>query len=170
LDIDIKYIRVEQTKQVIMKQKKSPSLKTIIERFSVGAAQISSGTPAFVIACLLVVIWMLTGPFFHFSTTWQLCINSGTSIITFLMVFLIQRSQNKDTLALQIKLNELLASHEDASNRLINIEEMTEDELKAVNQYYSRLAAKTKREHGDLSTNQGSIARDVKPKDINKGQ
>jgi len=77
-----------------------------------------------------VLIWAITGPVFDFSETWQLVINTGTTIVTFLMVFLIQKAQNKDSLAIQLKLNELVAAHEFASNRLVDIESMKEYELK----------------------------------------
>ena len=88
----------------------------------------------------------LQGPLFHYSETWQMVINTGTTIITFLMVFLIQKSQNKDSLAIQLKLNELVAAHEFASNRLVNVENMTEDELKVIHKYYSKLSDFTKKE------------------------
>ena len=83
-----------------------------------------------VIAFGAVAIWAATGPFFHYSENWQLIINTGTTIITFLMVFLIQKAQNKDSMAIQLKLNELVAAHEFASNRLVNIENISEEELK----------------------------------------
>src|ERR1700740_3714675 len=86
------------------------------------------------------IIWGVTGPFFHYSETWQLVINTGTTIITFLMVFLIQKAQNKDSLAIQLKLNELVAAHEYASNRLVNVEDMTEEELKVIRKYYHKLS------------------------------
>jgi low affinity Fe/Cu permease len=79
------------------------------------------GIPAFIIAFTMVIVWGATGPIFHYSETWQLVINTGTTIITFLMVFLIQKSQNKDSLAIQLKLNELVAAHQFASNRLVNV-------------------------------------------------
>jgi len=100
-----------------------------------------SGKPvAFMAACLLIIIWVLTGPVFHFSDTWQLVINTGTTIITFLMVFIIQQTQNKDTIALHLKLNELIACNENASNRLIDIEDLTEQELQIVKKFYVKLA------------------------------
>jgi low affinity Fe/Cu permease len=88
----------------------------------------------------------LTGPVFHYSENWQLVINTGTTIITFLMVFLIQKSQNKDSLAIQLKLNELIAAHEFASNRLVNVENMTEDEMMVIQKYYAQLSKITKNE------------------------
>ncbi len=96
--------------------------------------------PAFVVAATVIVVWALTGPMFDYSDTWQLVINTGTSVVTFLMVFLIQRSQNKDTLALQLKLNEVVAALKGASNRLINVENLSEDEVRELSERYQRLA------------------------------
>jgi low affinity Fe/Cu permease len=124
-------------------QIKSP---TLLERFSAAVTSAAGSTPAFLIALSLVIVWAVTGPLFNYSEEWQLVINTGTTIITFLMVFLIQKSQNKDSLAIQLKLNELVASHEFASNRLVNVENMTEDELKVIRKYYAHLSEFTKRE------------------------
>ena len=100
-----------------------------------------AGSPVTTIAAfLLIIIWALTGPLFHFSDTWQLVINTSTTIITFLMVFIIQRSQNKDTAAIHLKLNELIASNEKASNRLVDIEDLTEEELKVLKKFYIKLS------------------------------
>jgi low affinity Fe/Cu permease len=87
------------------------------------------------------VVWVATGPIFHYSDGWQLVINTGTTIITFLMVFLIQQSQNKDSVALHLKLNELLATHRTASNQLIGIEDASEEELRRLAAAYLRLAS-----------------------------
>src|SRR5438445_8237928 len=89
-------------------------------------------------AVAVIVVWLATGPLFGFSDTWQLVINTGTTIVTFLMVFLIQRAQNKDALAIQLKLNELIAAFEGASNRLINVEDLTEDEVKTLHEHYCK--------------------------------
>ncbi len=90
-------------------------------------------------AAAVVVIWAASGPFFGFSNTWQLVINTGTTIVTFLMVFLIQRSQNKDGLAIQLKLNELVAAMHGASNRLIEVEDLSEEELRVLRTHYRTL-------------------------------
>ena len=116
------------------------------EGFSTKITRMAGSTPAFMIALALIIIWALTGPYFHFSETWQLVINTGTTIITFLMVFLIQKSQNKDSLAIQLKLNELVAAHEFASNRLVDVENMTEEELRIIQKYYTKLSVFTKEE------------------------
>lgn len=116
----------------------------------------ATGSPvASIIAMIIVIVWALLGPVFKFSDTWQLVINTGTTIITFLMVFIIQQSQNKDTLALQLKLNELIASSDKASNKLIDIEELTEEDLVRMRKYYQHLFDKA-REH-DSSNESHSI-------------
>ncbi|SAL86166.1 Low affinity iron permease [Caballeronia arvi] len=102
-----------------------------------------AGSPAaFCMAVLTVVAWVVTGPMFHYSDGWQLVINTGTTVVTFLMVFLIQQSQNKDSVALHLKLNELLSSHRAASNQLIGIEDASEEELRRLAAAYLRLSTK----------------------------
>ena len=98
------------------------------------------------LASLVIVVWILTGPLFGFSDTWQLVINTGTTIVTFLMVFLIQRTQNKDSLAIHLKLNEIVAALEGSSNRLIDVESLTEQELKVLHSHYARLAHMAKQD------------------------
>jgi low affinity Fe/Cu permease len=108
-----------------------------------------AGTPwAFVVALAAVVAWAATGPFFHFSATWQMVVNTGTTIVTFLMVFLIQQSQNKDSLALHIKLNELLAAHELASNRVVAVENLDEADLATLHAFYCEIATLAETEGG----------------------
>jgi low affinity Fe/Cu permease len=128
-------------KQDARKNKMGP-----IEKFSMVTTKAAGSSVAFVGALALIVIWGLTGPIFHYSETWQLVINTLTTIITFLMVFLIQKTQNKDSLAIQLKLNELVAAHEFASNRLINAENITEEELKVIQRFYAKLSDKAKGE------------------------
>lgn len=122
---------------------KSPSC---FEKISSSVTKTSGSTGAFVVAFFVVIVWLLTGPIFNFSDTWQLVINTGTTIVTFLMVFLIQRNQNKDSIAIHIKLNELLVAHEFASNRLVSIEDITEEELSALQKFYKNIALMTKNE------------------------
>ncbi|MDF2438385.1 MAG: low affinity iron permease family protein [Bacteroidota bacterium] len=124
----------------------TPPKKNFFEDFSAKVTKMTGSTPAFLIALALVLIWLFTGPMFDFSETWQLVINTGTTIITFLMVFLIQKSQNKDSLAIQLKLNELVAANEYTSNRLVSVEDMTEEELKVIQKYYKKLSQYSKRE------------------------
>jgi len=104
---------------------------------------------AFLIALGIIVAWVAMGPVFRFSNTWQLVINTGTTIVTFLMVFLIQRGQNKDALALQLKLNEIVAAVQGASNRLVSVEDLSEKELAALHAHYQRLADMARKD-GDL--------------------
>jgi low affinity Fe/Cu permease len=104
-----------------------------------------AGSPwAFSIALLFVVVWAITGPFFHYSESWQMVVNTGTTVVTFLMVFLIQQSQNKDSVAIHLKLNELLASSRNASNRMIGIEDLDEQDLRDVAEFYVLLAERAK--------------------------
>ncbi|HEV7922835.1 MAG TPA: low affinity iron permease family protein [Thermoanaerobaculia bacterium] len=117
-----------------------------LSRFASAATEWTGSTMAFVAAVLLIVIWGVTGPIFHYSNTWQLVINTGTTIITFLMVFLIQRAQNKDAMAVQLKLSEIVAALEGASNKLISVEDLSEDELKVLHIHYKRLAEMAKRD------------------------
>ncbi len=121
------------------------------EKFSNWAVKFTGSPPAFIAAFLIVVIWAVTGPFFNYSETWQLVINTGTTIITFLMVFLIQKAQNKDSKAIQIKLNEIIAAHEKASNRIVDIEDLTEAELDQLHHYYEKLAELAKKD-ADIHT------------------
>lgn len=106
----------------------------------------TGSTSAFALSVSVVLIWILTGPLFHYSDTWQLVINTGTTIVTFLMVFLIQRSQNKDSLAVHLKLNEIVAALKGASNRLIDVESLSESELRALHTHYETLARMAKRD------------------------
>jgi low affinity Fe/Cu permease len=117
-----------------------------LEALSSTVTRWTGSSMAFAAACGIVILWVATGPLFGFSDTWQLVINTGTTIVTFLMVFLIQRGQNKDAMAIQLKLNELVAAVNGASNRLIDVEDLTEDELKALHQYYSKLARLAKKD------------------------
>lgn len=122
-----------------MARKKENTLSRLLERFSHQATVKTGSSLAFILAVLVILIWLISGPIFGFSDTWQLVINTGTTIITFLMVFLIQRAQNKDALAIHLKLNEIVAAMEGASNRLIDVEDLSEAEIIALQKYYRRL-------------------------------
>lgn len=111
----------------------------LLERFSFQATRATGTSFAFLIAVAAIVIWAVTGPLFGFSDTWQLVINTGTTIVTFLMVFLIQRTQNKDAIAIHLKLNEIVAAMEGASNRLIDVEDLNEADIAALRNYYKKL-------------------------------
>jgi len=113
----------------------------------------ATGRPAaFITAFAVVLIWGITGPIFGFSDTWQLVINTGTTIVTFLMVFIIQQSQNKDTMAIQLKLNELIASQKTASNRVIDIEDLSERELETLKKFYITLSELAENERDIFTT------------------
>ncbi|MBO9564369.1 MAG: low affinity iron permease family protein [Niastella sp.] len=121
----------------------------------------ASGSPiASIMAFLLIIGWALCGPIFHFSDTWQLVINTSTTIITFLMVFIIQQTQNKDTTAIHLKLNELIACHEKASNRLVDIEDLTEEELSVIKKYYTKLSDLSEKENDLYSSHSLDEAED----------
>src|SRR5437773_10174920 len=130
-------------------KKKANNHGNVLERFSRVVTTWSGGSWAFTIALGVVIVWAATGPVFHYSDTWQLVINTGTTIVTFLMVFLIQRAQNKDAEAIQLKLNEILAAMKGASDRLINVEDFSEDEIRELHDHYDRLAKRARRE-GDF--------------------
>jgi low affinity Fe/Cu permease len=115
-------------------------------RFAKKAARAAGHPAAFGLAALLIVVWGLSGPFFHFSDTWQLIINTSTTIATFLMVFLIQNTQNRDGEALQIKLDELIRSIEGAHNVLMDLEELTEKDLDTLRSRYLELARSAREE------------------------
>jgi low affinity Fe/Cu permease len=107
-------------------------------RFSASVSNLV-GTPfAFLLAIFLIVIWVLTGPLFHYSDTWQLVINTSTTIVTFLMVFIIQNTQNREMKALHLKLDELIRSSEKARNKLIDLENLSDDELTRLQEEFQR--------------------------------
>jgi low affinity Fe/Cu permease len=129
-----------------MASSKRNPIGLMMEKAATAVAHWTGSTAAFSLAFATILVWGLTGPLFGFSDTWQLVINTGTTIITFLMVFLIQRSQNKDSLALHLKLNELVAAMEGASNRLIDVESLTEQELDLLHRHYSKLVQMAKQD------------------------
>ena len=131
---------------VMAKRRHGLSLSDRFEAFSKVITQWTGSTGAFGCALSVIIVWGLLGPVFHYSDTWQLVINTGTTIITFLMVFLIQRAQNKDSLALHLKLNEIVAATTGASNRLVDVESLSEKELTQLHRFYSELAGLCKRE------------------------
>jgi low affinity Fe/Cu permease len=142
------------------KTKKSKGFTVFFDQMATKVTKASGKPAAFILACVLIIAWGITGPIFHYSDTWQLVINTGTTIITFLMVFIIQQTQNKDTIALQIKLNELIASSEAASNRLVSAEDLTTDELEVLKKFYSKLSAlagKEKDIHSSHSLDEADI-------------
>src|SRR5690349_9114114 len=123
-----------------MPNHKSASLSRRFEQMSAAVTRWTGSTQAFGFALATVAVWAAVGKLFDYSDTWQLVINTGTTIVTFLMVFLIQRTQNKDSLAIQIKLNEILASQQGASNRLINLEDWSEEEIVNLHGRFAKLS------------------------------
>lgn len=126
--------------------KKKKIFSTKFQKIAASITRVTGSATAFIVATVVIIVWALTGPIFHYSDTWQLVINTGTTIVTFLMVFVIQQTQNKDSLALQLKLNELIASNEHASNRLIVVEDLTQEELEVLKKFYVKLSALAKEE------------------------
>lgn len=133
-----------------MELKPSKTQGNSLERFSQAVSQWTGSSLAFALALGFVVLWAITGPLFGFSQGWQMVINTGTTIATFLMVFLIQRAQNKESRAIQLKLNEIVAAIEGASNRLVGAEELSEEELHRLHDRYLKLAEEVQTRHGSL--------------------
>ena len=120
------------------------SRQTAFRRFAEATARYAGKPAAFLLAVLLIAGWAVTGPIFHFNDTWQLVINTGTTIITFLMVFLIQSTQNRDSEAVHVKLDELLRISPGAHNVLMDLEELEEAELERIRAVYVKLAGKAR--------------------------
>jgi low affinity Fe/Cu permease len=135
-----------------MPRNKGNIIGRLLEKFSHQATRATGTSLAFVLAVSVIVVWSITGPLFGFSDTWQLVINTGTTIVTFLMVFLIQRAQNKDAIAIHLKLNEIVAALEGASNRLIDVEDLSEAEIEALRKYYLRLIELAKKDDNLTTT------------------
>lgn len=154
-----------------MKKKSKRKFNAFFEKFSAKVTRATGSPAAFIIACATIIIWAVSGPIFGYSDTWQLVINTGTTIVTFLMVFVIQRSQNKDTVAIQLKLNELIAANELASNRLIDIEDLSEEELETLKKFYIKLAELSQKENNLQRTHsieEAAELHDEKKKETNQ--
>ena len=146
---------------------------SLFERFANAATKFTGSSPAFISAAGIIVLWAACGPLFDYSETWQLVINTGTTIITFLMVFLIQKAQNKDGKAIQLKLNELIAAHERASNRMVDIEDLSEEELDQLHKFYVKLSALAKKEddiHCSHSIDAAEDMNEIKSKNTRKNK
>jgi low affinity Fe/Cu permease len=157
-------------------KKKKENNSNLFERFANVATRFTGSSSAFLIAIAIVLAWGISGPVFNYSETWQLVINTGTTIITFLMVFLIQKAQNKDGKAIQLKLNELIAAHERASNRMVDIEDLNETELDQLHKFYVTLSVLAKKEtdihssHSiDAAVELNEIKKLIKSKNRNHG-
>jgi len=135
-------------------------MNRMFERFS-GAVSMACGQPgAFIVALAIVLIWAVTGPVFHWSDTWQLVINTGTTIVTFLMVFLIQNTQNRDAKAMHLKLDELIRAVQGARNRLVDLEKLSDEELKQLEEQFTRLRNKAAQPASEVE----EIEEEVRPR------
>ncbi len=121
-------------------------LSTAFKRFASGASRATGKPITFVLAALIVAVWAFSGPVFGYSDTWQLVINTGTTIITFLMVFLIQNTQNRDSEAMHVKMDEVIRALEGAHNGLLDLEELDDEKLDKIRQRYQKLAKKARAE------------------------
>src|SRR2546427_9560090 len=148
-----------------MARKQRNKLGQFLEQFSLKATKATGTSTAFILALSVIIVWGTTGPLFHFSDTWQLVINTGTTIVTFLMVFLIQRTQNKDALAIHLKLNEIVAALEGASNNLIDVEDLTEGEIETLHIHYQVLVSMAKK---DLKLTQSHSVEEAEARHILK--
>src|SRR3954451_15427966 len=117
-------------------------MNELFRKFAQKAAQVVGSSWSFIVAALMILIWALTGPIFKYSDTWQLVINTSTTIITFLMVFLIQNTQNRDAKSIHLKLDELIKATKGARNKMIDLDSLTDDQLKALEEDYKRICQK----------------------------
>ncbi|AOO66113.1 low affinity iron permease family protein [Sulfurospirillum halorespirans] len=129
--------------------------KTWYANFTKYLAKLTGKSSTFTLSILLIVVWLISGPFFHYSDTWQLVINTTTTIITFMMVFVIQNTQNRDTEAMQVKLDELIRVTQGAHNALLDLEELEEDQIEQFRKHYEMLAEKARKAlaKGGIDTN-----------------
>jgi len=134
-------------------------MNELFRKFSQATSQIVGSSWAFILAVLIILVWGTTGPLFHYSDTWQLVINTGTTIITFLMVFLIQNTQNRDAKAIHLKLDELLRGVEGARTHLVDLEALSDEELDRLQEQFKRIRhaeGEDVRSTGELITEEGS--------------
>lgn len=142
----------------------SAKKQSAFEKIANKITQWTGSSYAFGFACGAILVWIVTGPIFHYSDTWQLVINTGTTIITFLMVFLIQKTQNKDSKAIQLKLNELIAASLHASNRMVDIEDLEETELDTLHKFYQELSDKAEEDDDIHNSHSIDTANDLHKK------
>jgi low affinity Fe/Cu permease len=128
------------------KRRNNPSSVSGFTHFAKWASHMAGRPGTFLLAVAVIIVWAVTGPLFHFSDTWQLVINTGTTIITFLMVFLIQNTQNRDTEVLQIKLDELIRAMKNAQNAMLDLEELGDQELDQMRDEYEKLASEARKQ------------------------
>ena len=123
-------------------------MNDLFRKFAAHTSHLAGTAWAFILAVLIIVVWSVTGPLFHYSDTWQLVINTGTTIITFLMVFLIQNTQNRDAKAFHLKLDELIKATKGASNTMIDLDELSDEQLKELEEEYKRICATNAESNG----------------------
>jgi low affinity Fe/Cu permease len=116
------------------------SISSVFSRIAQWTANQCGRASTFITACIIIIVWAVTGPVFGYSDTWQLIINTGTTIVTFLMVFLMQNTQNRDTVSIQLKLDELIRANENARNAMLSLEDLTEDQLKRIKATFAHLS------------------------------
>jgi low affinity Fe/Cu permease len=136
------------------------SHKSLFARFAAAIARAAGKPITFLLAAATILVWGISGPIFGFSDTWQLVINTGTTIVTFLMVFLIQNTQNRDSIAMQVKLDELIRAIEGAHNALLDLEELDEDLLERAQRRYRKLAEKAR---GDIAMGRSDLGSEELP-------
>jgi low affinity Fe/Cu permease len=139
-------------KMVTIKKNSVGGIALFFDKLSSRITRVTGSAGAFFTALAIIIVWLVTGPMFDYSNTWQLIINTGTTVVTFLMVFIIQQSQNKDTVAIHLKLNELIACNKDASNKLVDVEHLTDQELQTLRKFYSNLSMACEKEVDLYST------------------
>ena len=135
-----------------------PTLNTRFAGFAMRSSQVMGSPLVFLIALATVIVWAALGFAFNFSNGWQLIINTGTTILTFLMVFLVQNTQNRDAKAIHLKLNELIYSVRRAHNELIDVEKLSDEELKSLEEHYEEIRAEWERRHGTRHSPRGDAA------------
>lgn len=155
---------------VMTKSRPETKRNNFFEKFANAATKFTGSSAAFISATTIVVVWAATGPLFNYSETWQLVINTGTTIITFLMVFLIQKAQNKDSKAIQLKLNELIAAQQGASNRMVDIEDLSEKELDQLHNFYVTIAILAKKEADIHCSHSIDVAKELNERKINSNK
>jgi low affinity Fe/Cu permease len=143
-------------------------LNEFFRKFAAKAADAVGSSWAFLLATVIIVVWALTGPLFHYSDTWQLVINTGTTIITFLMVFLIQNTQNRDAKGIHVKLDELIKATSGARNDVIDLDVLSDEQLKHLEEEYKKLCQANIEQGGDVKDRQAAVMREIDAGDSGK--
>jgi len=148
---DIKNATRLEVAKVVANSDRKEAQGDAFGKFAAGASSWLGSRWAFVGAIIIIIVWALTGPLFHYSDTWQLVINTGTTIITFLMVFIIQNTQNRDARAINLKLDELIHAIDSAKNQMMDIENLSDKELDALHEKYTQMRAKCAEDEGEVN-------------------